>query len=66
MTTKNFKIMITTKIQTGYQVQQLGSFYCVVYVFADGEAIVMRNKYFKTISGAEKAMQKIKMMAGAL
>jgi hypothetical protein len=58
--------MTTLEIQTGYQVKQLGSFYCVVYVFADAEATVMTNKYFKTISGAEKAMQKIKMMAGVL
>jgi hypothetical protein len=58
--------MTTSKIQTGYQVKQLGSFYCVVYVFANGEAMTMTNKYFKTISGAEKAMQKIKIMAGAL
>ena len=58
--------MTTSKFQTGYQVKQIGSFYCVVNVFADGETMIMTNKYFKTISGAEKVMQKIKIMAGAL
>jgi hypothetical protein len=58
--------MTNSNFQTGYKVKQLGSLYCVVYIFADGEEMIMVNKYFKTVSGAEKALQKTKFMAGAL
>ena len=58
--------MTTSKFQTGYQVKQIGSFYCVVNVFSDGEVMIMVNKYFKTESAAQKVLQKTKIMAGAL
>jgi len=37
-----------------------------MYNLEDGEEMIMVNKYFKTVSGAEKALQKTKFMAGAL
>ena len=58
--------MTTFKIQTGYQVKKIQSLFCVMYVFADGKMMRMTDRYFKTELGATKAMQKIKMMAGAL
>ena len=50
----------------GYRVEQLGSAFVVVYRFSNNDTMRMVDKYFKTETGAKKALQRLGKQIGEI